>query len=283
MSTTPPRFAVVGKPITHSRSPALHQLFAQEVGVALVYDKLEPEDGMSFADCARAFFAAGGSGLNVTLPYKGEALAFADSASRMARQAGAANTLKAEEDGTVSACNTDGAGLVKDLRARQQAELAGARILILGAGGACAGVLGSLLQAKPGALTIANRTSARAAELRERFIEEATAGGVELQACGLDDAPASDIIINATAAGRGEEGLQLDIAVFSTARLAYDLSYGSTNNAFLDQARAAGVARCSDGLGMLVEQGALSFAYWLGEMPDADAAYAQLRGESDGG
>lgn len=283
MSATPPRFAVVGKPIAHSRSPVLHQLFAQEVGVALVYDKLEPEEGMSFADCARAFFAAGGSGLNVTLPYKGEALAFADSASRMARQAGAANTLKAEDDGTVSACNTDGAGLVKDLRARQQAELAGASILILGAGGACAGVLGSLLQAKPRALTIANRTSARAAELSERFAEEAAACEVELQACSLDDVPASDIIINATAAGRGAEGLRLDAAVFSTARLAYDLSYGSIDNAFLDQARAAGVARCSDGLGMLVEQGALSFAYWLNEMPDADAAYARLREESGNG
>lgn len=283
MSASPPRFAVVGKPIAHSRSPVLHQLFAQEVGVVLAYDKLEPKEGMSFADCARAFFAAGGSGLNVTLPYKGEALAFADSASRMARQAGAANTLKAEDDGTVSACNTDGAGLVKDLRARQQAELAGARILILGAGGACAGVLGSLLQAKPRALTIANRTSARAAELRARFAEEAAACEVELQACSLDDAPASDIIINATAAGRGAEGLQLDAAVFSTARLAYDLSYGSIDNAFLDQARAAGVARCSDGLGMLVEQGALSFAYWLNEMPDADAAYAQLREDSGNG
>ena len=283
MSATPPRFAVVGKPIAHSRSPVLHQLFAQEVGVVLAYDKLEPKEGMSFADCARAFFAAGGSGLNVTLPYKGEALAFADSASRMARQAGAANTLKAEDDGTVSACNTDGAGLVKDLRARQQAELAGARILILGAGGACAGVLGSLLQAKPRALTIANRTSARATELSARFAEEAAACEVELQACSLDDAPASDIIINATAAGRGAEGLQLDAAVFSTARLAYDLSYGSIDNAFLDQARAAGVARCSDGLGMLVEQGALSFAYWLNEMPDADAAYARLREDSGNG
>ena len=279
MSTSPPRFAVVGKSVANSRSPALHQMFAKGVGVTLSYDKLEPGD-KSFEDCARAFFAAGGSGLNVTAPYKGEALAFADSASRLARQAGASNTLKAEDDGTISACNTDGAGLVKDLSARQHAELAGASILILGAGGACAGVLGSLMQTKPRAITIANRTTARATELRERFAEEAAACGVELQACGLNDAPASDIIINATSAARSEDSLQLDAAVFSTARLAYDLICGMANNTFLDQAQAAGVARCSDGLGMLVEQGALSFAYWLGEMPDADAAYAQLREES---
>ncbi|MBF2734769.1 MAG: shikimate dehydrogenase [Betaproteobacteria bacterium AqS2] len=284
MSAAPQRFAVVGRPVAHSMSPAMHAMFAAETGFAIEYGKIEPAADESFESCAKRFFAAGGTGLNVTLPYKAEALAFADSASRLARLAGAANTLKAEEDGGVSACNTDGAGLVTDLRTRHGIELAGLRLLLLGAGGASAGVLPSLLQAKPKAITIANRTAAKAAELAGRFAAFAKEHGVELASCGLEETAAGgwDLVVNATAAGRGAAGLALPAAAFGGARLAYDMSYRSADDSFLMQAAEAGVERRCDGLGMLVEQGALSFAYWLGAMPATEPAYARLRAEIDG-
>lgn len=284
MSAAPRRFAVVGKPVAHSMSPAMHAMFAAETGFAIEYGKIEPAADESFAACAERFFAAGGSGLNVTLPYKAEALAFAASASRLARLAGVANTLKAEDGGGVSACNTDGAGLAADLRTRLGVEPAGLRLLLLGAGGASAGVLPSLLQAKPAAVTIANRTEERARELAGRFAKFAREDGVELAHCGLAATAGGgwDVVINATAAGRGAAGLALPAAAFGSARLAYDMSYRSADDSFLAQARAAGVERRCDGLGMLVEQGALSFAYWLGAMPATGPVHARLRAELDG-
>ncbi|MDR0529182.1 MAG: shikimate dehydrogenase [Zoogloeaceae bacterium] len=262
----PDLYAVFGNPIAHSRSPWIHAAFAEALGEAMRYEARQaPLEGFSAA--ARAFFAAGGKGCNVTLPFKEEAFRLADTLTARARAAGAANTLKAEEGGLLGD-NTDGAGLIRDLESNLAFVISGRRVLLLGAGGAARGVILPLLMRSPASLVVANRGADKAA----RLVEEITAfypGGASFSGGGLDGiSGAFDLVINATSASLAGEPLPLPQGVFAPGSLAYDMMYGEAETSFLRQARALGAARGADGLGMLIEQAAESFFLWRGRRPE---------------
>jgi len=267
------RYAVVGNPIAHSRSPAIHARFAAQTGQDLRYEALlAPLDG--FEQVVRDFAAAGGRGLNVTVPFKERAFALADRRSPRAQAAGAANTL-IFATGEVVADNTDGVGLVRDLTVRHGLALAGAPVLLLGAGGAASGVIEPLLAAGVRELRIVNRTAARAQALAQRFADpRLRGGGFETLA---DAVAPGTVLINATSAGLAGEAPPVPSAVFEAARFAYDMVYGAQPTAFLRAAAAAGCPALADGLGMLVEQAAESFRLWRGVMPDTEPVYRALR------
>lgn len=264
-------FVVIGNPVAHSRSPAIHARFAAQTGIALDYTTLLAAED-DFAGAARRFFAAGGSGANVTLPFKVDALRFADAASERARKAGAANVLTARGD-RVEADNTDGVGLAADLARNLAFEVRGSRVALLGAGGAARGVIAPLLALAPRILVIANRTVERAQALAAEF---APLGRV--RACALDPLAGGpfDLVLNATSTSTHGEPLTLDPATLAPGALVYDMAYGPAARAFLGKARAQG-ARVSDGLGMLVEQAAEAFLVWHGVRPDTAPVLAALR------
>lgn len=262
-------YAVAGNPISHSKSPLIHQYFAEQAKQQMHYGRLQPElDG--FTAAAKAFFAAGGKGMNVTVPFKLDAQALADALTSRAQLAGAVNTLWIQ-DGKIYGDNTDGAGLVRDLLAQGLA-LNSARILLVGAGGAARGVIGPLLEQAPKCLVIANRSNAKADELVKIFADLAAEHEVALESRTLTDLenPAItqypfDLVINATAAGLSDEsplGERAVANIFVPSSFAYDMVYGKTT-AFMQQALKRG-ARVSDGLGMLVEQAADAFLLWRG-------------------
>lgn len=266
------RYGVFGHPVAHSKSPAIHAAFAAQCGHDLSYEAiLAPLDG--FADSLSAFVAAGGRGANVTVPFKEEACRLATRLTPRAVQAGAVNTLVFDSSGMLGD-NTDGAGLLRDLTNNLGCRITGQRLLLLGAGGAARGVVGPLLEARPAALVIANRTAARAADLAERF-----AGRGPLRACGYPDLAGEsfDLVINATSASLGGETPYLPERVFAFGSLAYDMMYGRGETPFLLLARAQGAARLADGLGMLVEQAAEAFRFWRGVLPDSAPVLAMLR------
>ncbi|MBK8763175.1 MAG: shikimate dehydrogenase [Burkholderiaceae bacterium] len=274
------RYAVIGNPIAHSRSPFIHARFAAQTGQDLVYDRLlAPLDG--FAAAVQAFVESGGCGLNVTVPFKEQAFALAGRRSPRVEAAGAANTLSFDSNGW-TAENTDGIGLVRDLTARHGVALAGQRVVVLGAGGAASGVVLPLLEAGVRDVLIVNRTAARAVALASRL-----AGGAGPQTAvvgrgldGLDaESAAGALLINATSAGLSDARLPIADEVFAAAAFAYDMVYGARPTAFLAQAAALGCPRQADGLGMLVEQAAESFRLWRGVAPQTDPVYRQLRDE----
>ena len=264
------RYVVIGNPVAHSRSPEIHARFARETGEAISYGHMLVEPG-DFARAARDFFASGGRGANVTLPFKIDAFAFARERTPRAVQAGAANTLVLRA-GVVHGDNTDGAGLVRDLTANLGLDLAGKRILLLGAGGAARGVVAPLLAFSPAVLVIANRTRERARELARLFGDAGPVEGVGLDAMGAG----FDLVVNATSSSTHGEPLALPAGVFAPGATAYDMAYGPAARPFLDGARAAG-ALASDGIGMLVEQAAESFFLWRGKRPDTAGVIAALR------
>ena len=264
------RYVVIGNPVAHSRSPDIHARFARETGEDIAYDRLLAPLG-EFERIAREFFAQGGRGANVTLPFKVDAYGFATERTARAELAGAVNTLTARADGIVGD-NTDGAGLVTDLTANLGVALAGRHVLLAGAGGAARGVIAPLLGERPARLVIANRTRSRAIELAARF---ASLGPVE--GAGLDElAGGFDLVVNATSSSTHGERLGLPAGVLREGVVAYDMAYGPAARAFLDEARAAG-ARAEDGLGMLVEQAAESFRSWRGKRPRTAPVIAALR------
>lgn len=279
-------YAVAGNPIGHSKSPLIHQKFAAQSQQKIHYGRLQPELG-EFERVAKTFFVAGGKGMNVTVPFKLDAQAFADVLTPRAKLAGAVNTLRLE-GGKIFGDNTDGAGLVRDLLA-QGITLNGASILLLGAGGAARGVIGPLLEQSPKCLVIANRSSAKAEELVKLFAELAAAHDVAIEArtiSALEDSAKTshsfDLVINATAAGLRDESPLSDLAVkniLTPQSFGYDMVYGKVT-AFMQQALHRG-ARVSDGLGMLVEQAADAFLIWrgaeLGQSIDPRAVLAELR------
>ena len=265
------RYLVIGNPIGHSLSPDIHARFAAQTGEAIEYGRLLVPVG-AFAQHARAFFAGGGRGANVTLPFKVDAFEFADAASERARIADAANFLMARDAG-IFADNTDGAGLVADLERNLHVALRGASILLVGAGGAARGVVAPLLGAQPARLVIANRTPTRAQELAQRF---GALGRIE--ACALDAIPVGrfDLVLNATSTSTRGEPLVLPAGVIGQQTLAYDMAYGPAARTFVATAESLG-ARASDGLGMLVEQAAESFLTWRGTRPQTAAVLSELR------
>ena len=270
------QYAVMGHPIAHSKSPQIHAQFAAQTGQALEYRAILVEPG-GFAAAARAFRAAGGKGLNVTVPFKPDAWVFADILSARAERAGAVNALIFEPGG-VRGDNTDGPGLVRDLTVNHGASLAGQRILLLGAGGAARGVLQPLLAERPAHLVIANRTAEKALGLAVRFSDLG-----RVAACGFAELAGRqfDLIINATAAGLKEAVPPLPEGVLATGGWCYDLMYGREPTAFVRWGWEQGAARSLDGLGMLVEQAAEAFHLWRGVWPETGPVIAALRDLSD--
>lgn len=260
MAAPLPRYAVFGNPIAHSKSPQIHQQFALQEKVQIEYGRILAEPG-GFAAAAERFFAEGGLGANVTVPFKTDAYAWVDEHSERAEAAGAVNTIIPLGGGRFRGDNTDGVGLVSDITEAQETALKNRRILILGAGGAVRGVVPVLLQQQPADITIANRTETKARELAERF-------GV--RSAPLDGLPANrfDIIINGTSGGLGGEIPAVAPEVFGICELAYDMVYGAAAQAFLDYARRSGAKKTADGLGMLVGQAAFSYRLWRGFSPD---------------
>lgn len=274
----PDRYAVIGNPVAHSKSPAIHAIFARETAQSLVYERLlAPLD--AFEASVAAFFAAGGRGLNVTLPFKLEAFALATRRSPRAEAAGAVNTLRVEADGALYGDNTDGIGLVRDIEGTYGTAIAGARILLLGAGGAARGAVLPLLERRPATLVIANRTAERAQTLVERFASAAAQAACVLHGgdARVASSAAFDIVVNATS-GSLSGALPCDFTVAPGA-LAYDMMYAAEPTVFMRQAASQG-ARTADGLGMLIEQAAESFRVWRGVLPPTVSARRALRAPS---
>ena len=269
------RYAVIGNPVEHSRSPFIHTQFALATGQELTYTRLPcPADG--FEQAVRSFADSGGRGCNVTVPFKFDAQRLAARCTDRAALAGAANTLRFDAEGWL-ADNTDGIGLVRDIERNAGVTLAGRRLLLIGAGGAAAGALGPLLQAHPLALTVANRTPLRAQALVRRHALLAAAHGVTLRAAALEDCgPAFDVVVNASASSLAQAGVPVAASVLAPGSLALDMMYGPAARPFLAWAEAHG-ARARDGLGMLVEQAAQSFWLWRGVMPETAPVLAALR------
>lgn len=258
----PDRYAVIGNPIEHSRSPFIHAQFARETEQDLIYEKLlAPLDG--FEKTVKEFFAAGGKGLNVTVPFKEEAFRFANDLTERAQLAGAVNTLALQIDGSLLGDTTDGAGLVGDL-IRNNMQIEGARILILGAGGAVRGVLEPLLKAKPAKVVVANRTASKAHDLAEVFGHLGNIRG-----CGFTDLDTSqfDTVVNGTSASLSGELPPIPSSVFAENAAAYDMMYSNELTPFLAWAEQCGVTQLADGIGMLVGQAAESFKIWRGVEP----------------
>jgi shikimate dehydrogenase len=262
------RYAVVGNPIGHSRSPEIHGLFAQATHQSISYERLEgPLDG--FEEFALGLRDSGYLGLNVTIPFKLDASKLADSLTGRARLAGAVNTLKFDED-TIYGDNTDGIGFVRDITHRLAFKVSNAAILVLGAGGGVRGLIASLLDEKPKWIAVANRTHGRAQELADEF-------GVE--AIRLDEIPAEhfDLIVNGTSSSLNQDAPPIDPETFDDCTLAYDLVYAPDPTPFMRLAQRAGAHTVADGLGMLIEQAAESFLFWRGVRPDTAPVYRELR------
>ena len=268
-------YCVMGNPVEHSKSPWIHARFAQLTSQHLRYEKrLVALDG--FAQAVRAFRAEGGKGCNVTVPFKFEAPPLATRRSARAELAQACNTLRFDGP-DVFADNTDGMGLVDDIVNNAGVDLAGHDILLIGAGGAAAGVLGPLIQAGPRRIVVANRTQPKAQRLIERHSSLARAEAVELSAPTLGRVRgAFDVVINATATSMSGAAVPVPPSVLKPGALAYDMMYGPAAQGFVDWAMAHGaVAR--DGLGMLVEQAAEAFLIWRGVRPPSAQVLAELR------
>ncbi len=266
------KYAVIGNPIEHSKSPLIHAAFADQTGQDIEYGRILGDvDG--FEDDVRYFFARNGRGLNVTVPFKERARDMADELILRALSAGAVNTLVTLSGGRLHGDNTDGAGLVRDLRDNHGVPLRGRGILLLGAGGASRGVLRPLLEERPGRLLIANRTAAKALALA---VGAQALGPV--QGCGLNDLQRErfDIIINATAAGLEGEVPSIPDACLTTGGVTYDMVYSDRPTAFVLWGREQGAGLALDGLGMLVEQAAESFHLWRGLRPETASVIRRL-------
>ena len=268
----PDTYAVFGNPISHSKSPQIHAEFARQAGHDLTYGaQLVALAG--FAPAVDAFRAAGGSGLNVTVPFKLEAFKYATDLTERARHAQAVNTLKIN-DATVLGDNTDGAGLVRDIMQNLRFEIAGKAVLLMGAGGAARGVLLPLLACKPQSLTIANRTPQKAKELAQHFAAYGT-----VRACDYVNLAGDryDLVINATSSSLNDELPPLPPRLFAPGALAYDMMYGKGLTPFLAFAEANHAQILADGLGMLVEQAAEAFMVWRGVRPETRPVIEMLR------
>jgi shikimate dehydrogenase len=270
------RYAVIGHPVAHSRSPQIHALFARQTGQDIAYERLlAPLDG--FRATVEAFRSAGGRGANVTLPFKLQAFELCTRRSGRAEAAQACNTLcfNAETYGD----NTDGVGLLVDLEANLDFAIAGRRVLLMGAGGAAQGVLGPLVAAAPQALVVGNRTVEKAQRLVQHLSADASHADVTLTACGYADLAGRqfDLVVNATSASLEDALPQLPGGLFAAGSLAYDMMYSKGLTPFLALAQRQGAARLADGIGMLVEQAAASFQLWRGVRPDTAPVIAQLK------
>ncbi|QBQ53584.1 shikimate dehydrogenase [Nitrosococcus wardiae] len=274
----PDRYAVMGNPIAHSKSPQIHTAFAQQTEQDLTYTAIQVEKG-KLKEAITAFQNQKGKGLNITIPLKTEAWERVDNCSPRAQRARAVNTLTLAEDGSLRGDNTDGIGLVQDLKENHGGHISDQRLLLLGAGGAAAGVIEALLGEKPAHLVVVNRTSTKAIELAARFspLGTVTGGGYELLASGT-----FNLIINATASSLQGELPPLPQGILHPGGWVYDMMYGNEPTVFMRWGQTQGAAQALDGLGMLVEQAAEAFFIWRKLRPQTAPVIAQLRQEMAG-
>lgn len=273
-------YAVVGNPVEHSQSPFIHAQFAEQTGQAMRYERRLSAHA-EFAATARSLAQAGARGCNVTVPFKHEAWALATHRTARAQLAGSANTLRFDRDGWW-ADNTDGVGLVRDITGNAGVAVGGARLLLVGAGGAAAGALGPLLDERPAELVVVNRTATRAAELVDRHQAVARRNKVRLSTAPIEDCGvAFDIVINATSSSLQANPVVVAAGVLRAGGFAFDMMYGRAAHQFLDWAARHG-AHGRDGLGMLVEQAAEAFLFWRGVRPDSQPVLRMLRERLDG-
>jgi shikimate dehydrogenase len=275
-------YCVMGNPVEHSRSPRIHARFAELCGQRMDYGRRLVPIG-AFAEGVAAFRAEAASrgdsarGCNVTVPFKFDAAALAQHVSERATLAQAVNTLRFEADGSIHADNTDGAGLVNDIVRNAAVPLQGKALLLIGAGGAAAGVLGPLLDAGAARVVVANRTVGKAVELVRRHAAVALRHGASLEAWALDEVPgAFDVVVNATASSLAGDAVPVNARVLRPGALAVDMMYGPAAAGFMAWAEAHGAA-ARDGLGMLVEQAAESFEIWRGVRPPSAQVLAEVR------
>lgn len=269
------RYAVMGNPIAHSKSPRIHALFAEQTAQELAYDAILVEPG-EFASAVQAFVGQGGKGLNITVPFKQDAWRLCPHCSARAERAQAVNTIRVDDHARLYGDNTDGAGLLRDLADNHEVAMSAARILVLGAGGAVRGVLEPLLAQQPQALVIANRTEAKAIELAGQFQDLGSVTG-----CGFEALAGRsfDLVINGTAASLQGQVPPLPPGVLARGAVCYDMMYGPSPTAFVQWASAQGATLALDGLGMLVEQAAEAFQLWRGLRPQTGPVIEILRAE----
>jgi len=266
------KYAVIGNPIEHSRSPEIHQAFALQTGRSIDFKRLKaPVDG--FKDAIGQFIEEGGKGLSVTMPFKQDAFGISDSLSQRAQRAAAVNTLIIRNDGGIQGDNTDGPGLVADIKSNLSWEIRDHRVLILGAGGAVRGILESLSLESPSELVIANRTESKAHSLAEEFSALADIKALSIQQL----ADPFDLVINATGASLSGSNLDISKQVISSHTNCYDLTYSAEETKFNQWAKQAGAHAYADGLGMLVEQAAIAFRLWHQVLPDTKPVLSAIR------
>jgi len=272
------KYAVLGNPVSHSKSPLIHSMFAQQTDQTMSYVAISLEEN-EFEGFVRNFFADGGGGLNVTVPYKGNAFALAASCSPRAELAQAVNTLFLDVNGDICGDNTDGVGLVTDLKLNNKVAIGGQRVLILGAGGAVRGIMAALVYEQASAITIVNRDVSKAELLAEEMQSMAP---IEAMSYSMLQKVANkgrryDLIINGTSSSLFGEMPELDAKLIAPDCCCYDLMYSATDTPFVQWARQEGARISIDGLGMLVEQAAEAFALWRGVRPNTASVMAHLR------
>ncbi len=267
------KYAVIGNPVAHSRSPDIHFAFARNTNQALEFVKIKAPVN-EFVDTVREFQDAGGKGLSVTLPFKEQAYCLASLHSDAAKKAEAANTLVLRDDGSIFADNTDGTGLVQDLTHNHDFSLRQKKILVLGGGGAVRTIMGALLEKAPAKIVIANRTADKAVQLAKHFRMNGDIIGT-----GLDELEVEpyDLIINATSAGLTGEFPALSRELICGQTWCYDLLYSAKTTPFIEWAQQCHPAQCIDGIGMLVEQAAAAFYLWRGVYPETKPVIEMLR------
>ena len=266
-------YCVVGNPVKHSLSPRIHTLFASQTGQSLHYQSIEVGDGL-FRDFVNRFKEQGGCGFNITVPYKTDAFAIANDLSERASRAQAVNTITITDKG-LAGDNTDGIGLMRDIRTNLHHVIEDKRVLVLGAGGAVRGILSPLAAEHPKQLVIANRTQARAESLAEDFADVLPV--LARSFTDLESEEAFDIVINGTAASLQDEDLPIPGSIFHSNSLSYDMMYSSQATTFQVWSKSQGVTQAVDGLGMLIEQAAEAFYIWRGVHPDTQSVIEDIR------
>ena len=266
-------YAVFGNPIAHSKSPDIHQAFAEQTQQNMQYNKQLVEID-AFTESCDEFFAGSGKGLNITVPFKLEAYEYADSLSKRARQAGAVNTLIKQDDGSILGDNTDGKGIIQDITVNKQWAIKGKTVIVLGAGGAVRGILGPLLAEQPNKVFVANRTLEKAQQLATAFSREGNIEGL-----GFDQLPhhPTDLIINGTSASLAGDMPPVPEAIIGEQSHCYDMMYAKDPTVFMQWAGRLGCHNLTDGLGMLVEQAAESFFLWRSKQPKTHDLIEHLR------
>lgn len=267
-------YCVVGNPVAHSKSPQIHAAFAEQTQENIFYQAIQVDDG-KFKAALKEFQAQGGKGLNITVPFKGEAWEISENRSNRAERALAVNTISFDDAGNIIGDNTDGVGLIRDMTINHDIAIKDKDILILGAGGAVRGILDPLFDEQPNKVVIANRTVSRAEELTDIFSDRG-----EISACGFDELAGSsyNIIINGTSASLQGEVPPLPENLLNDNACCYDMMYSMSDTPFVSWAKAHGATKAFDGLGMVIEQAAESFFIWRGVRPDTAPVIKMLGG-----